>query len=142
MGNVLMGFQGLIYYGTAGSTATTQLTNVGDINYNLDAEKGDTTVRGTGSAPPIKTDSITALGIQIEWDMIHDITDTSLAALLSAAFAGTGVAIRTKDYASGQGFNGDCSITVQDGMPLKGQATKKFTATPCRDYGRAPQLYV
>lgn len=142
MGNVLMGFQGQIYYGAAGSTGATQLTNVGDITYNLDAEKGDTTVRGTGSAVPIKTDTITALGIQIEWDMIHDTTDANLSALLTAVFAGTAMAIRTKDYSAGKGFDGDCSITVQDGMPLKGQATKKFTATPCRDYGRAPQLYV
>jgi hypothetical protein len=140
--NVKMGFEGQIYTGTAGSTGGMLLTNTGDINYNLDAEKGDTTVRGDGSSVPIKTDSITALGVQIEWDMIHDVTDSALSTLLTAAFAGTAVAIRTKDYAAGKGFDGDCSLTVQDGLPLKGQTTKKFTATPTREAGRMPNLYV
>ena len=45
-----MGFEGKIYYGTAGSTASNELTNSRDITYGFDTGDGETTVRGDGSA--------------------------------------------------------------------------------------------
>lgn len=141
-GTVKMGFEGLIYYGAAGSTASTLITNSRDINYNMDHERGDSTVRGDGSAPPVQTQEVTAIICGIEFTMIDDTTDTTLEALKVAAAAGTGVAIRTKDHAAGKGYDGDCTISVQKGMPLQGEQTVQFTATPSRGYGRAPQPYV
>jgi hypothetical protein len=136
-----MGFEGLIYYGVKAATATNQLTNSRDINYNIESEQGDTTIRGSGSSPPINTARVTALGITIEWTMIDITSDTSLEALRVAAAAGNAVAIRTKDYSAGKGFDGDCNLTVKHGKPLKGEQTFVFTATPCGE-DRAPQLYV
>ena len=137
-----MGFEGQIFRGAAGSTAATQLTNVGDINYNIETEKGSTLVRGDGSAPPITTESVTARTVSIEFTMKNDTTDTSFEALRVAAFAGTAVAIRTKDHSTGKGFDGDCTLSAQNGMPIQGEQTTQFTATPTRDGGRAPSLYV
>ncbi len=141
MANTKMGFEGLIYYGATGSTAATLLTNVKDINYNVDLERGDTTVRGDSTTIPIKTEDATLRTVSIEFTMINDITDTAFEAMRVAAAAGTGVAIRTKDYASGKGFDGDCTISMQNGMPLAGEQTTQFTATPSRGYGRAPLIY-
>lgn len=142
MANVKMGFEGLLYYGTAGSTAATLLTNCQDIKFDLDVERGNTTVRGTSTSPPVKTSSVTALVVGIEWTMINDITDTALAALKTAVGAGAGVALRGKDYTSGKGPDADFTLKMSNPWPLEGEQAITFTAEPCRDYGRAPSAYV
>jgi hypothetical protein len=141
--NIKMGFEGQIYFSaTPGATAATLLQNVKDANYNLEVEKGNTTVRGDGSAPPIETEDVTIRKVTIDFTMIKDTTDTALEALLTALYAGTGVAIRMKDYSAGKGFDGDCTGTVGRGKPLNGEQTLQINLTPSRSYGRAPQLYV
>lgn len=136
-----MGFQGKILYGAAGSTATNEITNSRDINYTLDTSDGDTTVRGDGSAPPIETGSVTRRILGIDWAMINKTTDTNLAALRAAAYAGLPVAIRTLDHAAGKGFDGDVILKVSHAKPLDGEQTLQFTAKPNADL-RAPQSYV
>jgi len=136
-----MGFEGLIYYGAAGSTAATQITNSRDITITIDPEYGETTTRGSGSAPPIVTQTVVALGVSIEWTMLNKTDDTTLDALQTAAAAGTAVALRTKDYSSGSGFDGDVTISVNHGVPYKGEQTYQFTATPYRDSSREPVLW-
>lgn len=136
-----MGFQGKIFYGVAGATATNEITNSRDINYPYSTTKGNTTVRGDGSLPPPDTQSVTRRVATIDWTMINKTTDANLPALLAAAYAGTPVAIRTKDYAAGKGFDGDVVLDVTHGKPLDGEQTYQFTATPNGDL-RAPQFYV
>lgn len=136
-----MGFEGRIYTGAFGSTATGEIGNSRDINYNMDVDRGDTTVRGTGSTPPIKTGRVVAFGVSIEWTMLVKTGDTILETLRTAAAAGTPVAIRTKDYAAGKGFDGDCELSVKHGKPLGGEQTLVFTAEPT-DETRAVSLYV
>lgn len=136
-----MGFEGEIYYGTAGSTAATKITNSQDITYTLDIEEGATTVRGSGSSVPINTSRVTALTASIQWTSLVKSDDTSIEALRVAAMSGAPVAIRTKDYAAGKGFDGDCILSVTHGKPLKGEQTLQFTAKP-NDDNRTPQLYV
>lgn len=143
MPNIKMGFEGQVLFGnTPGSTAATLLENVKDVNYNLEVEKGNTTVRGDGSAPPIETEDVTIRRVTIDFAMIKDTSDTALEALLVHLYAGTGFALRLKDYSSGKGFDGDCTGTVARGKPLNGEQTLQITCTPSRSYGRAPSLYV
>jgi hypothetical protein len=143
MANVKMGFEGQFFYGASGSTGSTQLTNVTDIEYDCELEYGNSTVRGSGASVPIETQEPTLVKVSsIEWTMINDITDTNLASLLTSARAGTLVAIRTKDYSAGKGFDGDCSLSVANGQPIKGEQTYKFKAMPSRGAGRAPVLHV
>jgi hypothetical protein len=137
-----MGFEGKIFYGVAGGTGGTEITNSRDINYDLSPDKGDTTVRGAGTSPPIKTSRVTAIGVSIEWTMIQKDNDAVLEALKTAAAAGVPVAIRTKDYAAGKGFDGDCTLAARRGAPIAGEQTVQFTAEPTDEGGRAPQLYV
>jgi hypothetical protein len=136
------GWQGLLYYGTAGSTAATQVTNATDLDYTTEPEKAETTVRGAGSSVPIVTEDVVALKATITWTMILKTDDTTLVALLAAQRTGAAVALRTKSYSSGLGYDGDCTLSVKNGMPLKGQNTFEFTATPTDSSGRAPQLNV
>jgi len=137
-----MAFEGLIYYDAAGATAATQITNFRDANYNFDIEKGETTVTGDGSAIPITTERVTQRTVAIDFTMLNKSTDATLAALLTAATAGTPVALRLKDHASGKGFDGDVILSWQNGRPFKGEQTYQFTAAPTEEAGRTPQLFV
>lgn len=137
-----MGFEGQIYYGVAGSTATTLLENVKDITLTMEPTKGNTTVRGDGSAPPTQTEDVTQIVLGVEFVMLNETTDTAFEALRAAAAAGTGVALRLKDHAAGKGPDADWTLGVSAPWPLEGEQVVTFTASPSRSYGRAPQRYV
>lgn len=142
MANVKQGWEGQIFYGTAGTTGATLLENVKDISLNMEVERGNTTVRGDSTAPPIETEDVTIRKVGVEWGMIYDITDSAVEALLQAAADGTGVALRLKSYASGKGPDADFTLSVTWAEPLNGEQMINFTASPSRSYGRAPQNYV
>jgi len=136
-----VGFEGLLYYGAQGSTAATQVTNSRDISEEFTTEKGDTTVRGDGSAPPKNTSRVTSLGYKLTFQMVMKSDDTTLLALIAAAVAGTPVALRTKSYSSGLGVDADFVLDFSHGKPLKGEQTLDFTAE-LNDDNRAPSLNV
>lgn len=137
-----MGFEGLIYEGAPGAEGTNLIQNSRDITYGFDHGKGNTTVRGAGTSPPMKTERVTERVASIEFEMTVKEGDTILTSLLTAAYAGTPRAIRTKHKTSGKGFDGDCTLTVSHGKPLAGEQTLRFTATPTRESGREPNPYV
>lgn len=137
-----MGYEGLLYRGTAGSTAATQVTNSRDITESFGTQQGETTVRGDSSVPPIECYRVTARSYDLKWNMTEDDTDTSLTAFKAAAAAGTPIAVRTKSYSSGTGVDMDVIIvSIEQGKPYKGEATVDITAKPCRD-NRTPQFNV
>lgn len=136
-----MGFEGIIKYGAQGSTAGTVISNTRDITETFDIEEGDTTVRGDGTSPPIKTGRVCGRTYSIDWQMLEKSDDATLTALKTAAVAGTPVAIRTISHSTGKGYDGDMIIKFKKGLPLKGEQTVDFTGTP-NDDNRAPQLDV
>lgn len=127
-----MGWEGILLQGTAGGTAGTALTNVKDITLTYDVERGDTTVRGGSSSPPIKTEAVTMRSFSVEWGMMNDTgtPDAELALLLTAATNGTLVALKLKDSSSGKGPDFDATLSVSWGQPLNGEQTITFTAVP------------
>lgn len=135
-----MGFEGKLYYGAAGSTASTEITNCRDVKVGLGTDKGDTTGRDSGS-PPIETMRVTVRKMTLTFTMLNKASDTTLAALLSAAMAGTAVALRGKSNSSGLGPDADFILDVDNGQPLKGEQTYDFTATPTEE-NRTPSLWV
>lgn len=137
-----MGYEGQIYYGTAGTTATTQLVNVVDLDYNQDPERGDTTTRGDGTTVPIITSRVTGLKPTVTWKMLNKPDDTSLAALIAAAKTGAAVAIRTKAKASGLGFDGDMTLSHKISSPLKGESSHEFVGEATEESLRVPLLWV
>lgn len=141
-GATRMGYEAQLFYGTAGTTAATQITNARDVQYNIDPTRGDTTKRGVGTSVPIDTSKVTSLKPTITWSMLNKPSDTTLTALLAAAATGAAVALRTKNYSSGLGFDGDVSLQVANGAPLRGEATFDFTAEATDDEGRDPSLWV
>jgi hypothetical protein len=133
------GYKGILYYGTAGSTAATQVTNCVDLNYDTALTKVSTMTRGDGSGPPTNYEEAVSRNATITWSMLHK-TDATLTALLAAARVGdVAVALRTKANSTGTGFDGDCTVSVVHDMTLSGQSIYNFTATPT-DRNRAASL--
>jgi len=137
-----MGFETLLFLGTAGATATQQVTNAQDVDYNLDPEKGDTTPRGDGTAVPIITSRVTGLKPQVTFTYLNKQGDTLLAILLAAQTTGAPLAVRTKSWASGKGYDGDMTFTMKQKGPLKGESAFEFTGEASDEAGRAPQTWV
>src|SRR4026207_46286 len=110
MANKKEGYVAVLFYGTVGSQAATQLTGATDIDYEVTPEFGDMTSRGSGSTLPIQVQQPTQLSAKLTWKMINNSADTALAALIAAArnTTPTAVALYYKDYSSGKGFDGDC----------------------------------
>ena len=136
-----MGFEGLVYYGVAGSTASTLITNRVDVTLDVDPQMGDTTVAGSGSAVPIESERPATIKFSSTLTMKNSGSDAILAALRAAAAAGTPVAYRMVDYSGGKGFDGDVNVKMSSGRPLKGEQTFDFTFTP-NNLLRNPQIEV
>ncbi len=137
----LMGFEGILKTGTKGSSATNAITTVRDVNYEFSTEKGETSSRGDGTAPPMKSERVTQIMSKITFTMINKTSDTNLTAMLTAAATGNPVALRMLDYTSGKGFDGDVILDYKRGEPYKGEQTLDFEAVPNNDL-REPQPYV
>ena len=136
-----MGFEGLVYYGTAGSTASTQITNRDECTIDTDPEMAETTVAGAGSSVPMKSEAPVAVGWSMTLGMKNTGSDSVVEALRTAAAAGTPVAIRMKDHSSGKGYDGDCNVKDSSDRGMKGTQTSSFTFTP-NNASREPQYYV
>jgi len=133
-----MGYEGQLFYGAAGSTASTQITNALDLNYAYGPAFEDITVRGDGSSVPVEEEAPVSIVLEdLSWSMIEDSSDTTLAALKAAAAAGTLIAIRTKSYSSGTGFDGDVYVKCKQGAPLKGKQTFDFSCSKPNQKNRA-----
>lgn len=141
----VMGFEGVSFYGTAGSTASTQILIGRDTTIATDHTRAPTTVKGTGAAPPLVTEDVVAVSWSATINLVNDDAGagaTVLAAFRAAAAAGTPVALRMKDHSAGMGFDGDVTMTSSQGEPLAGEQTMDFTCTPTKQSARAPQFYV
>lgn len=140
-----MGFEGLLYWGAAGSSASTQVLIARDVSTTTDPTKAPTTVRGAGSTPPLITEDVVAVAWSCDFNLVNEAAGaglTALAALRAAAAAGTSVALRMKDHAAGMGYDGDVTVSCKNGQPYQGEQTFDFTATPTKQDGRDPQFYV
>jgi hypothetical protein len=135
-----MGYQGLLYYGTKGSTASTQVLRRVDASYDIDVEVGSTTSAGDGTAVPINTGEATALTGNITFNMIVDSNDAALVAFRAAAATGNPIALRFIPFTGSTGLNADCVIKITQGAPLKGEATADIEVVALSASEREPIL--
>ena len=138
---VRKGYESQVYYGAAGAAGASLLENAIDTSEELATEMGETTSRGDGTSPPIKSEVVVCREKKISFNMTVRSDDANLVALLAAADSGTPVAIRTKRVAGGTGFDGDVNLSYTDGRPLKGIQTLDFSCT-INDELRDPQFNV
>ena len=135
-----MGFEGVLMHGTAGSPADTKITNCRDVTISFSPEKGDTSVRGTGAGPGVNSSRIVAISHTLSFQMLNKSDDSSLDDLLTAAAAGTPIALLANDYDGGSGPDFDYTLEVSNGQPYKGEQTFDFTAEPTDEAGRDPAV--
>ena len=136
-----MGIEGQLFYGVAGSTASTLVSNCRSPSYKINPKKADTTSRTnlvTGTAVAITTERVVAIGYSIKWTMLEDETDAILTALKNATLTGAAVALRTKSYASGTGLDGDFNVNFEKDESDEKEQTLKFTASTTDAGGRLP----
>lgn len=134
------GWERKIYWGSPpGSTAGTHISkNVIDIGMSNTPEYFESTQRGDGTGPPKKSEQlVTRAKVPGPFSMIYEDGDANMAALVTAADAGTGLAIKIERYTGGTTeFDGDCYIGFDSPGGLKEGQVVTFTLNPTDDYGR------
>jgi len=106
-GDYRIGLDGKFYYGTAGSTASTEANNVDDVNLNLSARTAAAVRRGkawVASKPIVKEATLDFKAWDIE-------ADSFLTAVKNAYMNATRIALYPKDASSGDGLDADYYIT-------------------------------
>lgn len=105
---IKLGMEAKLYYGEAGATATSELTNVKDVTLTLESGEADVTTRGNSgwraTVGTLKTGSV-------EFEMVWDSADAGFAAIKNAYFNNTPIALAILDGAEGEGLDADFSIT-------------------------------
>lgn len=131
------GYERQVYIGTAGSTASTQLTHVVDADVEKGNERMDETDRGDGSAIPKKHEAVVQRTRQVKFTYRYYDSDSNMTTLLAAMEAGTPLAIKVVRYASGTvEFDGDCTLDYSSPGPLTDGQVLEFTCMPTRSAGR------
>ena len=125
---IRLGMEAKIYHGTAGTTATTELTNVKDVTLNLETGEADVTTRGNSgwraTVGTLKDGSV-------EFEMVWDSDDSGFTAIKNAYFNNTPIALAILDYENGEGLDADFSITnFSRNEPLEEAITVSVTAKP------------
>lgn len=135
-----MGYQGLLYYGTKGSTASTQVLRRVDASFDIDVEVGSTTSAGDGTTVPINTGEATALTGNVTFNMIIDSNDAAIVAFRAAAATGNPIALRWIPFTGSTGLDADCVIKLTQGTPLKGEQTADIEVVALSASLREPTL--
>ena len=106
--SIKLGMEAKLYYGAAGATAATELTNVKDVTLNLESGEADVTTRANAgwraTVGTLKTGSV-------EFEMIWDSDDLGFTAIKDAYFNNEPIALAILDEAGGEGLDADFSIT-------------------------------
>lgn len=118
-----MGFQGLLYYGVAGTSATTLVKTRVDATVERTLETGSTTSAGEGTNVPINTGEPTAVTEKVTFNVIVDEDDAVTAFLSNNIRA----AFKFVAASGAWTFDRDCVYSIKKGHPLKGEATWDIT---------------
>lgn len=135
-----MGYQGGLFYGTKGSTASTRISARVDVTFELGVETGSTTSAGNGTDIPINTGEATSLTPSITFNMIVADDDNAIVALQAAAATGDPIALKYIRSTGKLGFDCDCIISTTQGSPLKGEATMDIKVEKVSASLRTPVL--
>jgi phage head maturation protease len=129
-----MGLEGRLYWGTAGSTASTELTIARDVSYKIETMEADVSDRSTY----IDITAPAGAKFSLEFEINNQDTNAFIAAVRAAAWGGTAIAFRTRDKTAGYGVDGDFVVSVEESQALRDAQRIKVTATPTDINGRNP----
>lgn len=104
---IKLGMKGKLYYGPAGSRATTELRNAKDVTLNLEKGEADVTTRGNegwrATVGTLKEGSV-------EFEMLWDTADPGFNAIQQAYFNDTPLAFAILDGENGHGLDADFAV--------------------------------
>lgn len=135
------GWEMLVYYGTAGSTAATHISaNVTDVDPGVGGwEYSDNPDRGDGSTVPSMDEMPVKRTYAPKFSMVYKDGDTNMAALLAAADANppVGKAFVFKRYTGGAAIlDKDFYINYSSPGPIGDGQIVEFELHRTSDYGR------
>jgi hypothetical protein len=123
-----LGLEAKLYYGTAGATATNELTTVRDVTLNLEKGEADVTTRGSNGWRVTRG---TLKDGSVEFELVWDTTDAGFVAIKNAFMNNTLIALAILDAESGSGLDADFEITAfSRSEPLEEALTVSVTAKP------------
>ena len=133
----VLGLNCKLKIGTAGSTATTEMTNVKDVTLNIETGEADVTTR---AAKGWRQNVATLKEASLEFQMLYDPEDTeNFQKVQDAFFGGKAVSFLVSDDGGTLGLDADFSITAFNiEQPLEEAATVSVTAKPTTST-RAPK---
>lgn len=105
--SVVLGLDAVLYRGTKGSQASTEVTNVKDLTLNLESGEADVTTRATEGW---KASIATLKEASLEFGMVYDTADADFNAFQAAYFNNEPLSLFISDGA-GTGLDADFSIT-------------------------------
>ncbi len=129
-----MGHEGELYYGTAGSTAGTELTIARDVTYSWESTEADISDRSS----IIDLVAVAGIKFSLEFEVLNQDSNAFISTLRTAASGGTALAFATKDKASGYGVDADFVVSVEESQTLRDAQRIKVTCMPTDTSGRTP----
>lgn len=125
---IRMSLSGKLYRGTAGSSAATEVTTVGDAGLNIDWNEATIKNRST----PFELTELATGKVEVTFKMDDDDADTHLSAINTAFETRAAIALKVLDKASGKGFDADFKIVSRKRSEnIDEQIQYDFTAKPC-----------
>jgi hypothetical protein len=129
-----MGFEGKLYWGAAGSTASTELKIARDVSYRFENVEADISDRNS----IIDLFDVAGIGFSLEFEVNNQDTDAFIAEARAAIILGNAMAFRTRDKTSGWGVDGDFILSDDEGQPLRDAQRLRFTCRPTDKNSRVP----
>jgi hypothetical protein len=129
-----MGFEKILYIGTAGTTAATQVLDLVNIKVTETVQYGNTISRGDGTTVPRVTKRAVSLEKVVTFNSLNVPDNTNLATIKAAATSDTPasrlIAMKVVDKASGTTeFDADVDITIDRDAQLTAEQDLAFVAT-------------
>ena len=142
MTQALMGFEKILYIGTAGTTAATQVLDLVNVKVTEAVQYGNTISRGDGTAIPRVTKRAVSLEKTVTFNSLNVPANTNLATIKAAATSETPasrlIAMKVEDKASGvTEFDADVDISIDRDAQLSAEQDLAIVATVDRS-GRNP----
>jgi hypothetical protein len=124
---IRIGLKAKLYYGTAGTTAASELTKVRDVTLNLSAGVANTETRGS----EIKSEIPTLLEASLSFELLYDDANAGVLAVEEAYYTRTPIAMLVLHKTGGNGLDADWNIKeFTRSEPLEGVITVSVTASP------------
>jgi len=125
---IKLGMDCKMYYGTAGASAATEMSNVRDVTLNLETAEADVTTRGNSGW---RATVATLKEGSVEFEMIWDTDDVSFNAFKNAYFNKTAIAVKILDAEGGSGLDADFVVSnFSRSEPLEEAVTASVTIKP------------